>query len=124
MNLHGIAAPAIAAVNPFETVSVQLSTGYTTDATGRQVPTYGDPINTSVQVQDLKQSDVRQLDGLNIQGSSKVVYFTGQVAAVIRVNRRGGDLVTFGDGSVWLTTAVLEAWPDWCRVSVTLQNGS
>lgn len=123
INLHAAAAPIVSAVNPMETVIVETSTGYTTSAAGRQQPVYAAGIPTPVQVQDLTQRDIRQLEGMNIQGSTKVIYFFGLVAAAIRENRRGGDLVTFSDGSVWLTTAVLEAWPGWCRVSVTLQNG-
>jgi len=38
----------------------------------------------------------------------------------VRPLAKGGDLLDFG-GQTWLVTAVLETWPDWCKVGVTLQ---
>ena len=124
MNMHGIVAGKIAAVNPFQNVQVQLSAGYTTASDGSRAPSYQLPIVVPAQVQELTTQDLRQLDGLNIQGSMRSIYFPGTVSGVMRFAQTGGDLVTTQDGNVWLTTAVLENWPDWCKVSVTLQNGS
>lgn len=124
VNLHGIVSGKIAVVNPLQPVSVRLSTGYQTDAAGRRTPTYGLPIQVSAQVQDLSSRDLRQLDGLNIQGSQISIYLSGSVDAVVRFSASGGDLITLQDGTVWLTTTVLERWPDWIKVSVTLQDGS
>ncbi len=82
------------------------------------------------QVQELSVHDLRQLDGLNIQGSMRAIYFSGDVEAIRRVNQRGGDLVTTFDNNIWLTTQILERYDDpgntsgWCKVSVVLQNGS
>lgn len=69
------------------------------------------------------------LDSLNVQGVRRTVYLTGNVMAIVRVDRRGGDLIVFDDGvlvegNTWLAAQVIEAWPDWCRVCITLQNGS
>jgi hypothetical protein len=75
-------------------------------------------------VQDLSQKDIRQLDALNIQGSQRTVYLNGEVNAVVRFSQSGGDLITTQDGTLWLTTAVLEAWPDWTKIAITLQNGT
>jgi hypothetical protein len=38
---------------------------------------------------------------------------------------KGGDLLTDGNGDVWLVAMVLEQWQHsngWCSVAVTLQN--
>jgi hypothetical protein len=131
VNLHGIAAPLIGAVNPNVLVTLQLSTGYATNASGKRVPTYSDPIeNVRAQIQALTFRDLAQIEGLNIEGTRRAIYFYGDVQGVVRVNQQGGDLVTFPvdgslwSGSIWLTAIALETWPDWCKVAATLQNGS
>lgn len=125
MNLHGIVSGVIASVNPFQTFAVSISTGaYVTAANGERTPVYAAPVYVSGQVQDLTSKDLRQLDSLNIQGSQRAIYLNGELDGVVRWNGKGGDLLTLQDGTVWLTTAVLEQWPDWAKVSVTLQNGS
>lgn len=124
MNLHGIVSGAISAVNPMQQITIQVSTGYTTGANFKRTPSYAAPVTLSAQVQELTQRDLRQLDGLSIQGSQKAIYCNGLIQGAVRVSQRGGDLISTQDGNVWLTTAVLEAWPDWCKVAATLQNGS
>jgi hypothetical protein len=124
MNLHQIASGAIAAVNPFQPVTIQTSTGATVNADGTRMPTYAPASTVSGQVQQLTTRDLRQLEALSIQGSSRKIYLNGEVDAIVRVSQKGGDLITLPDGSIWLTTAVLEQWPDWVAVSVTLQDGS
>jgi hypothetical protein len=69
------------------------------------------------------------LDALNVQGVRRTIYLTGDVMAIVRVDQQGGDLIVFPDGTlpegnIWLAAQVIEAWPDWCRVCITLQNGS
>jgi hypothetical protein len=128
MNLHGIVSSAIGAVNPFVPATVRRSTGYTTNADYSRTPTTSDlPIRA--QVQALTADDLKQLDGLNIQGVMRALYTDGSVAGVIRVAAKGGDVVVFPNGTLpegntWLCTHVLEQWPDWCKIAITLQNGS
>lgn len=131
MNLHQVASGVIAAVNPFQPVTIQASTGYATAAGGKRTPTYAPAVNASGQVQDLTGKDLRQLEGLNISGSQRTIYLNGIVSGVVRMSQRGGDLITLADGTVWLTTQVLEQWDTvngtlgptgWCKVSVTLQQ--
>lgn len=122
MNLHAIVSGAVGAVNPQQMCILQTSAGYTTGPSGKRTPQYAPPAYPMAQVQSLSTGDIRQLDALNIQGSQRKIYLNGSVSAIVRVSKRGGDLVTTPDGSVWLTTAVLEQWPDWCCVSVTLQD--
>ena len=126
MDLHQIVSGGIGQVNPYVTGSIQVSTGnqQNPNGDGTLIPTYNVVPQVPMQVQELTERDIRMLDGLNIQGSQKVIYVRGLVQGLVRTKNKGGDLITLQDGSVWLVTAVLEAWPDWCKVSVTLQNGS
>lgn len=76
------------------------------------------------QIQSLTFKDLTQIEGLNLQGERRAIYFYGDnVKAIVRPTQRGGDLVTFPDGSVWLVAIVLESWPGWCKCACTLQNG-
>lgn len=43
MNLHGVVSGAIGAVNPFVPGTIQISTGYSTSASGKRVPSYATP---------------------------------------------------------------------------------
>lgn len=125
MNLAQIVGPVTGMVNPRVPATLQSNTGYRTSASGKRSPSYDLPqVDVTAQVLELSTRDLRQLDGLNISGSSRKIYLYGQVNATVRVNRQGGDLITLQDGSVYLTTAVLEQWPDWVCCAATLQNGS
>lgn len=124
MDLHGLASGAVGVVNPFVPATIQISTGYTVAGTGKQVPTYSS-VDVSAQVQALSYKDLQQLDGINMNGTRRAIYVRGKFDSVVRPTRKGGDLVTITDGvnaGVWLTAMVLEQWPDWCKLAVTLQN--
>lgn len=122
MNLHGLASGYVSAVNPMIPVVVKQSTGFTVDANHNQVPTYT-TISTAGQVQPLSSTDLRLLERLNIQGVKQAVYLSGNFEGVFRVLGKGGDLITF-NGFTYLVTAVLERWPTWCKVGVTMQLDS
>ena len=124
MNLHQIVSGAIGAVNPFIAGTLQASAGYTTSADGTQVPAYAAPVTTQIQVQALTGDDLRQLDGINIEGEKRAVYLNGDWRAVIRPGSRGGDLLSIGTGpgiesglanTNWLVAHVLEQWPNWTK---------
>jgi len=124
MNLHGIVRAAIGTVNPHQPVILRRSAGYTTSPSGRQVPAYEAPVTVRGQVQSMTTKDLRQLEALNVQNSEVAIYLDGFLDGVVRMSQKGGDLIETQDGKVWLTTNVLEQWPDWVKVAVTLQNGS
>lgn len=123
MNLHGIVSPLVSTINPSQTATLRVSTGYATSGDGTQVPAYAADQPVQAQVQELTQKDLRKLEGLNVQGSELAIYVSGQLRGAQRASSKGGDLVIIGT-NYYLTTAVLEAWADWCKVAVTLQNGS
>jgi hypothetical protein len=124
MNLHAVVGPLIAVINPREAITIAPSTGSTTAADGDRVPSYGTPQTVLAQVQELSQRDIYQTSGLTLQGVQVTAYLPGAWAGVIRADQRGGDIVTRADGSTWLVTAILEMWPGWCKVVLTLQDGA
>lgn len=130
MNLHAIAAPAIAAVNPPVSCVLQVSTGYTTAADGTQVPSYATVTGVWADVQPLTWSDMQKLGGMNLQGTRRKIYLSGNTEGVDRQAIKGGDLIQmpnmpdFPGPTTWLVAQVLEWFQGWCSVAATLQNGS
>lgn len=122
MNLHGIVRGAIGAVNPNVTVQWSASTGNSTAADGKRSPEYATPQPVVAQVQTLTTQDLRQVDSLNLQGTMRTLYMSGAASAVVRRSAKGGDLFVLSDGTTWLVTSVLETWPDWCKLLLTLQD--
>ncbi|MFK2876893.1 hypothetical protein [Rhodanobacter hydrolyticus] len=102
------------------------STGYTTDSNGRRTPMT--VTNTgSAQVQAVAGALLRHIDALNITGVLRSVYWYGNLQSVVRTDQQGGDILQFPEipgGPVrnWLVTTVIETWPDWAHVIVTLQT--
>jgi hypothetical protein len=122
MNLHQIVSGAIGTINPFQTATVQYSSGYTTSPDGSQIPQYTVIGGVQVQVQALTAKELQHLDSLNIQGVMRAIYLNGDVQGVDRPLGKGGDLFVLSTGK-WLTTIVLETWDGgWCKVAVTLQE--
>lgn len=120
MNLSGIVAGAVGAVNPQTKAMLSVSAGYVTGGDGTQFPAYRAPKGVFLQVQALTGKDLRQLDSLNIQGSTQSVYVSGDVEGVLRPDNKGGDIITFNH-QIWLTTAVLERWADWTKFAMVRQ---
>ena len=120
MDLRGIANGVTSTVNPNQTVTVLRSTGYTIGAGRRQVPGYAAPITGPGQIQALDANDIKQLDGLNVQGTIRAIYLRGNLAGVIRPDGTGGDIVQIA-GQDWLVVKVLEGWPTWTKAAIVLQ---
>ena len=124
MNLHSIVSGAVGTINPPILLSIQVSTGYTTNADGSRVPTYAAPVSVYGDMQALSYKDIQQLDGLNIQGVKQKIYISGRVDGLIRSKNKGGDLITLPDGSVYLISIIFEYWDSWVCAGVVLQNGN
>jgi hypothetical protein len=134
LNLHRIVSGAIGAVNPFVPATVQVSAGYTTNPDGSRTPNYT-TLAIGAQVQALTYNDLVHLDGLNIQGVRRAIYTNGSIMGLVRIDAKGGDVITFApgllpEGDAWLCATVLEQWSDgsngasFCKICITLQNGS
>lgn len=119
MNLHKLAS-ITSAVNPRIPIVVQHANGYSTAADGTQIPTYTPRQTVQGSPQPLSAQDLQKLQGLNIEDVTYKVYLDGDYEGVFRKTGRGGDLLTWG-GNTYLVTTVLERWPDWTCIGVTLQ---
>jgi len=127
VNLRAIANAYVQPINPDVVSQVRRSSGYTTLPSGKRVPTYETLAPIKVQAQALSFGDLAQLDGLNIQGTRRALYFDGHLFGLVRVQRKGGDVLifptgTFPEGDEWLCVHVLEQWSSWGKVAITLQN--
>jgi hypothetical protein len=123
MDLRGIANGVTSSVNPNEMVTLLRSTGYTIGAGAKQVPAYATPVTGSANVQALDSDDLKQLDGLNIQGVLRAIYLRGELAGVVRPDQKGGDIIQRGDPAQnWLIVKVLETWPNWTKAVIVLQG--
>lgn len=123
MDLRGLANTVTSTINSNETVTVLRSTGYTIGAGAKQIPAFAAPVIGPAQVQALDANDIKQLDGLNIQGTIRAIYLRGTLAGVVRPNQTGGDIVKRkNDSETWLVVKVLESWPDWTKAAICLQG--
>jgi hypothetical protein len=133
VNLHNIVAAAIGSVNPFVPATVQVSAGYTTNSDFSRTPIYT-TLAVNVQVQALTYNDLVHLDGLNIQGVRRAIYTNGSIMGLVRIDQKGGGVISFAaglfpEGDTWLCAHVLEQWSDggngasWCKICITLQDG-
>ena len=122
MDLRGLANGVSGIVNPNVTVSVMRSLGFTIGAGAKQVPTYAAAVIGPAQIQALDAIDLKQLDGLNIQGTIRAIYLRGSLAGALRPDQTGGDLIkTDGGLKTWLVVKVLEAWPTWTKAAIVQQ---
>ncbi|MDB5777607.1 MAG: hypothetical protein JWP38_3740 [Herbaspirillum sp.] len=127
MNLHGIASSAIGSVNPQIAATVRYSTGSTPAPGGKLTPTYNDVPGQMIQMQALSGKDLMMLANLNIQGVQRAIYMYGDTQGVVRVLAKGGDLIVIGVPApqeaigIWKVVTVMETWPGWSKVGVTLQ---
>jgi hypothetical protein len=119
MNLHSIVSGIIGAVNPQQPVTIRQSAGAAPAADGKLEPAYR-TVQTTGQLQPVTGGDIQRLNSMNVQGVTAKMYLTGNFGALIRATGKGGDLILFG-GKTYLVSAVLERWPDWCCVALTMQ---
>jgi hypothetical protein len=125
MNLRGLANQLTSQINPNQAITWVQNTGYTTNAAGKRTPTTTSS-SISAQVQALSGRDLDHMDGMNVQGVMRTVFMYGNPQGVVRVDSKGGDMLQFpeipgGANRNWLVTQVIETWPDWAKVVVTLQ---
>jgi len=120
VNLHQLVRGVVGAVNPDILVSVMPSTGSTEDDTGRSIPSYGATIQTTGQKQPVTGRDIERFQQQNIQGVTCKMHLNGNYEGLFRVLGKGGDLLQF-EGRTYLVASVMERWPDWCCVALTMQ---
>ncbi len=125
INVRAIANRRIQLVNANTPATLLKSTGYTTDSAGHRTPTF-QRVPVTIQNQAASNEDLKQVDGLNLQGILRTVSISGDLQGAFRAGNTGGDLLQFpdqtGTNRQWLVTHVLETWPTWCRVLVVMQT--
>ena len=121
MDLRTICNQVSNTVNSNTAITFLPSTGFTTGAGARQIPSYGNPISGYAQTQGLSWSDLKQIDGLNLQGTLRAIYFRGLMAGVVTPKSKGGDLVKIGC-ETWLVVKVLEIFPNYTKAVICLQG--
>lgn len=122
MNLQGITAGAVGAVNPNIRILHWRSQGSVIEASGERTPIYARPKGVWAQWQEVTQDDLRRADALNLQGVKAKLFFTGEAAGAVRPDDKGGDLFTKADGTVWLVQSVLQGFDGWVSLLVVRQN--
>ena len=125
MNLHGIAAAAIGAINPFIPVSIRVSAGATEDDSGRPIKAYAAPLAAMGQKQPVSGREIERFNQQGIQGVACKMYLNGNYEGMFRVLGKGGDMIDIpGEGQTYFVASVMERWPDWCCVALTMQNNA
>lgn len=129
INVHVAANNAVQAVNSDVVGTFYASTGFVVNASKKQVPSYAAGVNVPMQIQAVSARDLQHTERLNIEGLVRSVHMYGNTQGVVRVSQLGGDLLYFKDiptGTlrVWKVVKVMETWPDWCRVIVSMQTDS
>lgn len=115
LNLHGTVRRAIVSVNPDIAASYLQSTGYSPNSAGKQVPQYAAAVTVTIQAQPPSGRDLKHMEFLNIQGTTRVVFLYSNPQAIDRVDARGGDLLQFPQFTGapvdnWLVVEVAETW--------------
>lgn len=121
MDLRSMANSSTSIINSNVLVTVYQSIGYSIESGAKQIPTYSNGITGYAQIQAMDSEELKQLDGLNIQGVVRQIYLRGLLAGVIRPNQVGGDLIRIKNQN-WLVIKVMETWPDWTRAVIVLQG--
>ena len=127
MDIRQIANNVSSTINDNFMVTLTKSTGYTIGPGRMQVPNYEPPITGPAQMQALDGVDLKQLDGLNIQGEIKAIYLRGIFAGVVRPDQVGGDIITIAAPApahylgTWLIIKVLEGWSTWTKAAIVKQ---
>lgn len=123
INVRAMANAATQTVNPNETVTVLRSLGWLPGPGGKQKPSYDAPVTGPAQIQALDSDALKQLEGMNIQGSIRAIYLRGVMAGVIQPKNEGGDIVKRNNETEeWLVVKVLETWPTWTKAVIVLQS--
>lgn len=127
IDVYDLANSAVQEINPDGPALFYASDGYEIGTGRRQVPKYKPAQSVLIQEQGVSARALAHLHSLNIQGVLRSVHIRANAQGVVRVNRRGGDLLYFpelpgGTPYVWKVVQVLETWPTWARVIVNLQT--
>lgn len=93
MNLHELVRPLIGIVNPFQSVVILVSTGFTITAQYEQVPAWAPAVEVMAQPQPVADKTLQFL----VQQRQNTIwhdfYLSGDWSALDRPAEQGGDLL-------------------------------
>jgi hypothetical protein len=120
INVRGLANMATQNVNPNQVVTLEVSTGYTVDDYGHQVPSFLSQL-IEVQTQSLSSTEKYNLDLVNKQGQFISIYAYGTIDGIRRWLQKGSSKFTFPaygeeEPAVWMVDQVAESYATWTRV--------
>ncbi len=115
LNCHAAVRGAIQALNPDISATYLASTGYSVNEGGQQTPAYAAPVTVKIQAQPPTQRDLKHMEMLNLQGTTRTVFLYSNPEGIDRVNAKGGDLLQFPQFSGapvdnWKVEAAAETW--------------
>uniref|UniRef100_A0AAU6W2R2 Virion structural protein n=4 Tax=unclassified bacterial viruses TaxID=12333 RepID=A0AAU6W2R2_9VIRU len=127
MSLRGIANRATQRINPNIEATLKIPNGYTIDpATRKQIPGFTTATGM-INVQALDSDDLKQILGLNMQGSLRAVYLYNELAGLVRPDQMPNAEMIFshgGQSGTWGIFKVLETWQNWRKVAVVYQDAA
>ena len=113
MNLHLIANPAVATVNPNEEIVWYRNMSQTNDASGMVTPSFADGVQLTAQVQAEGDAGLYYADKAGQNDIIRKFYVRAEQATppagIVRLDLRGGDVIQrLLDGSWYLVDAVTD----------------
>lgn len=113
MNLHAIANPVVAAVNPNESVQWYENLGQSNDASGYITPLFAEAVTMTAQVQSESDAALYYSDKVGQNSIIRRFYLhaapENPTAGIVRAEVRGGDyLFRTLNGCWYLVDAVLD----------------
>ena len=124
IDVFNTANAAIQIINPDLDVSYLQSTGYTTGAGRKQVPTYASPVTFSGQLQRMTQKEVDKSGVVAVGGEYwKLFIPLESVSSVVRPTSQGGDVFMI-NGQKWYVYGILGKWAQYTVAMISLQDGA
>lgn len=122
INVRRLANFATQNVNPNRTVTLEVSTGFTVDEYGVQVPQFLSE-QIEVQPQSLESTEKYNLGLINRQGEFMSLYVFGDINGIRRWLAKGASRFIFPaygeeDPAIWNVDQVAESFATWTRVIV------
>lgn len=108
------------AVNENVDCILKVSTGYTIDDAGQQIPDYVEQ-NVELQLQSMSTQELAHFDFINQQGQFVYGYANGVISAIRRQLDKPSSVAIFAaygeeSTSEWNVKQVVESYNDWVKV--------
>jgi hypothetical protein len=110
LHLRRLVRGSINAINHDKLIVWIASRGQLLGAGGVVTPTYAPRQTVFAQIQPLSTDQLAHMEQLNIQGVMRQVYLRNAVAAAVRADGTGGDLLQFPEFYTTAADQVMAAW--------------